>query len=314
MDANEKTPLEWTVEMNPEDASAEMLERLVDGGVTRLSIGVQSLEEEARRIAARRGDAKSVKRRLESMAASWKGLLSLDMIYGLPGQTVDGICGDMKFLAGIGAGHVSLYELTVEEGTPLWKDSQAGLVDLPDEDLRADQFDAAAGVLKEAGFERYEVSNWAKPGQECRHNGVYWMMGDWFALGPSGVGNVSMPDGSFIRMENSRDDAEYYLDPAGSTTEIRVDGIDAEFEFLLTSMRTRTGFDPAAFKSRFGFDARDVFGSLPRVFPDKIHCDSGNWRATDRGLDMLNTVLVHSLTQAEKFHGRRAMHKGVSYR
>jgi oxygen-independent coproporphyrinogen-3 oxidase len=314
MDLDRHGPIEWTVEMNPEDASVELLDRLAAGGVTRLSVGVQSLESEARRVASRRGGAESVKRRLESIVRSWKGVLSLDMIYGLPGQTVDGISADATFFAGIGAGHVSLYELTLEEGTPLWKSTKAGLVEIPDQDQRADQFDAASGVLVEAGFERYEVSNWAKPGQECRHNGVYWMMGDWLAIGPSGVGNVSMPDGSYNRMENSRDDKEYQKDPAAAMVVTRVDGIDAEFEFLMTSLRTRTGFDPAAFGLRFGIDARDVFGFLPRLFPDKIRVDSGNWRATDRGMDMLNTVLVRSLTQAEKFHDRRAPHKGESSR
>jgi oxygen-independent coproporphyrinogen III oxidase len=314
IEPDEHRPVEWTVEMNPEDASVELLDRLEAGGVTRLSIGVQSLEAKARHVAARRGDAESVRRRLESIASTWKGLLSFDLIYGLPGQTIDGISADAKFLAGIGAGHVSLYELTLEEGTPLWKSSKAGLVDMPDDDQSTDQYDAAASVLGESGFERYEVSNWAKPGQECRHNSVYWMMGDWLAIGPSGVGNVSMPDGSYARMENGKDDAEYYRDPVAATVATRIDGIDAEFEFLMTSLRTRAGFDASAFGSRFGIDASDVFGFLPRLFPDKVRFDSGNWRATDRGMDMLNAVLVHSLSQAEKFHGGQAKRKGESSR
>jgi oxygen-independent coproporphyrinogen-3 oxidase len=307
-----KGPRELTVEMNPENATAEILDRLCDGGVTRLSVGVQSFEENARTIAARRGDAMSVKRQLESIARSWKGKLSVDMMYGLPGQTVDGIRTDIRFLSDLGAGHVSLYELTLEEGTPLWGDARAGLVGMPDEDLCADQFDAAAGVLKKAGFERYEVSNWAKSGQECMHNGVYWSMGDWFALGPSGVGNVSMPDGSYLRIENSRDDGGYYRDPVATVVETLIDGIDAEFECLMTSLRTRMGFDPYAFRMRFGIDACDVFGNLPHEFPDMILDVSGPWRATDKGLDMLNAVLVYGLAQAEKFHAGRTMQKGVS--
>jgi oxygen-independent coproporphyrinogen-3 oxidase len=308
-----KAPEELTVEMNPEDFCADTLSRLRDSGVTRLSVGVQSLEEGARAAASRRGDALSVKRQLESIARSWKGSFSVDMMYGLPGQTVDGIRVDLRFLTGLGAGHVSLYELTLEEGTPLWGAAKAGLVDMPDEDLCADQFDAAAWVLKNAGFERYEVSNWAKPGQECMHNGVYWSMGDWLALGPSGVGNVSMPGGSYLRMENSRDDGGYYYrDPSAAVVETMIDGIDAEFEFLMTSMRTRTGFGTSAFGSRFGLDAYDVFGNLPKGFPDMILEDAGIWRATDRGLDMLNAILVRGLAHAEEFHARRIMHKGVS--
>jgi len=311
---NAQRPDELTVEINPEDTSLELLGLLQDCGASRLSIGIQSLEQEARRNVARRGDAFTVKKNLELITGFWKGRLSVDMMYGLPGQTIEGLCNDVRFVADLGIGHVSLYELTLENGTPLWNSVQESLVDVPDEDFRADQYEASRVVLEKAGYERYEVSNWAKPDQECKHNGVYWTMGDWLALGPSGVSNVSMPDGSFLRIENTRNNNEYYQDPVASSVEIKIDGLDAEFECLMTSLRTRTGFDTARFETRFGFDAHIVFGNLPFMFPDLVHGDTMWWRATDRGMDMLNSVLVYCLEQAEKFHTGRTIKKGEKFR
>jgi oxygen-independent coproporphyrinogen-3 oxidase len=303
-------PTEWTFEINPEDATHELLDLLHDHGVNRLSVGGQSLEQDARSRVSRRGDAISIKRHLDLIADSWKGQLSVDMMYGLPGQTMDGLCNDLRFVADLGVSHISLYELTLETGTPLWKSVQSSLVELKDADECADQFESASRVLDIAGFERYEVSNWAISGHECKHNSVYWSMGDWCAIGPSGVGNFSMPDGSYLRIENTRNNDDYYLEPVESSVETRVSGIDAEFEFLMTSLRTKTGFNAVQFKSRFGLEAPEVFGNLPEELPAMVHGNNEAWRATEQGMDMLNSVLVHSLLRAEKFHGIKADKKG----
>jgi len=295
---------EWSVEANPEDIAPDFLSLLLTHGVDRLSVGVQSLEDGARAVAGRRGSAGSTMRVLDMLASRWLGRRSADLMYGLPGQTASGLEGDVGALVDRGFGHISLYELTLEDGTPLERNAHAGLVVLPGDDERADQYDAAREALIAAGYRRYEVSNWALPGQECIHNMRYWNMDDWLALGPSGVGNVAATGGRFVRLENTADDLRYYDDPSGSVHEVVISGIDAMFESLMMALRTAHGFDIAAFRERFGHDAIEAFGPLHELFPESIGLEAGSWRATARGLDTLNRVLVHAMSNIERFQDR----------
>jgi len=304
-------PSEWSIEANPEDVSDAFLGTIGEAGVDRLSVGVQSLEDQARYVAGRRGDSRSCIGRLESLASKWRGRWSADLMFGLPGQSVGGLERDARLLCELGAGHVSLYELTLEHGTPLHDAVQAGTVSLPDDDERADMYEAAAAALAKAGFVRYEVSNWALPGQECRHNQVYWEMGDWLAVGPAGVGNVAASRasgesggsarGGFLRLENSRDDSRYATDPCGTVAESFVGGRDAAFECLMTALRTSRGLDAAGFARRFGFDPLEAFGRLHESYPDLVRFDGTRLFPTDRGLDALNIPLVAALSNADRF-------------
>lgn len=295
--------IEFSVELNPEDLDPDLLGLLADGGVDRLSLGVQSLEPLARQAAARRGEAGSILGKLETVARRWRGRWSFDLMYGLPGQTIEGISKDAALLAGLGAGHASLYELTLEAGTPMADRVGAGLLALPGEDEAADQYDAAAEGLKAAGMSRYEVSNWAIPGEECAHNEVYWEMGDWLALGPSGVGNIGLEGGSFLRLENVRDSRLYARDPTGSTVETVIEGDGARFEALMTALRTSRGLDLGRFEGRFGVAATSAFGNLPAMLPGLVKEQDGRWAATERGLDTLNSVLVEALSEMERRGG-----------
>lgn len=296
--------LEWTIEANPEDLDPELLSLARGGGVNRLSMGIQSLEDGARKTAGRRGSADQVRRVIDMVAACWNGGVSADLMYGLPNQSTEGLARDVRSLVDSGIGHLSLYELTLEEGTPLERSARAGDIRLPDEDERADQYDAAREALRAAGFEHYEVSNWALPGQRCVHNVHYWNMDDWLAVGPSGVGNTSSDDGGFLRLENAADDQRYYADPSASMSIVQVARPDAMFETLMMALRTSNGLCLKDFSRKFGIDAIAAFGSLHQVFPESIIMDSGFWQPTDRGMDTLNRVLVSALSNMESFHRR----------
>lgn len=295
---------EWSIEANPEDLHPELLDLLRRGGINRLSLGIQSLEDAARRTVGRRGSADATRRVLDTVASRWDGRLSVDMMYGLPNQSARGLADDVRAIVERGIGHVSLYELTLEEGTPLELGARSGAIRLPDDDERADQYDAARDVLRAAGFEHYEVSNWALPGQRCAHNMHYWSMDDWLAVGPSGVGNIGRDDGGFSRLENAADDEQYYADPSGSTRIVTVARPDAMFESLMMALRTSAGLALADFERRFGTDPLEVFGPLPGLFPESIVIDSGSWRPTERGMDTLNRVLVRALSNLEEFNRR----------
>lgn len=292
-------PEEWTVEANPEDVDEDFLSILEDAGVDRLSVGVQSLEDGARASAGRRGSALEIRSRLEALAARWKGRWSADLMAGLPGQCASGLADDARYLTGLGAGHVSLYELTLEAGTPLALAAGAGRVRLPDGDERADLLDAASEALAGAGLERYEVSNWALPGQESLHNGVYWAMGDWHALGPGASGNLGRPGGAYLRTVNATGEA-YLERPWEPASETLVSGLDAAFETLMTALRTRRGLSLSDFGRRHGVGALELFGPLHERYPEALVLEGDRLRPTERGLDTLNAVLVGALEAAER--------------
>lgn len=301
---NGAEPVEWTLEANPEDLDLDLLKILGASGVNRLSVGVQSLEDKARKIARRRGDARSTLKRLELISSAWPGAWSTDLMYGLPGQTSDGLAADVQTIVDAGAGHISLYELTLEDDSPLCKAVRAGELRLPDQDERADTYEAAADTLIAAGFRRYEISNWARAGYNCIHNELYWRMGDWLALGPAAVGNLATDGGALLRMENSASDEKYFSDPVASTGETLVSGREAMFERLMTAMRTANGFDPADFENRHKINPASLFGDLPALFPELVRREQGNWSPTYRGMDMLNTVLVAALTNADDYYAK----------
>jgi len=294
---------EWTVEANPEDLEPDFLDALAQEGVDRLSVGVQSLEAEARRAAGRRGSEGDIRARLEDLAARWKGRWSFDLMAGLPGQSAEGLASDARYLLGLGAGHASLYELTLEPGTPLARASASGAVSLPDADGRADMLDAAGEALASAGLTRYEVSNWSLPGQESLHNGVYWAMGDWHALGPGSSGNVAAGPGAFLRIDNATGEA-YSARPELAAAETLLTGKEASFEVLMTALRTARGLSLDGFRLRFGLDALAVFGPLHERFPGLVE-RSGDWlRPTGPGLDRLNAVLVWALERADRYYSQ----------
>ena len=294
----ELSEAEWTIECNPDDLSGSMLDSFKTCGVNRISLGVQSLEDTVRQSVGRRGHASEILSILGKLIPQWKRAWSTDFMYGLPGQSVGGLARDIRRIVELGAGHISLYQLTLEEGTPLALQVRGGMVRLPDPDLAADQYSAAAELLTSAGFLRYEVSNWALPGQECRHNLHYWGLDNWDALGPSGVSN-RLEGASFVRGQNPADNEVYASDPLGSVELTRVDGKDAMFEFLMMALRTREGFSLQGFSDIFACDPVLVFGDLPATFPTLISHKAGWWQPSDQGLDMLNRVLVAALEFAD---------------
>jgi oxygen-independent coproporphyrinogen-3 oxidase len=285
------------MECNPDDLSNALLAGLEAYGVSRLSVGVQSLEDSVRRVVERRGSSAEILAALGNLARRWKRDWSVDFMYGMPGQTSTGLARDISNTIDLGATHVSLYQLTLEEGTTLAGEVSRGSLMLPDPDQSADQYSAAAEVLSSAGYLRYEVSNWALPGKECQHNLQYWRMADWDAVGPSAVSNCRN-EAVFTRGQNTSDDAAYEADPLGSVTWSTVSGIDAMFECLMMALRTSEGFSLHGFHAIFGRDPALVFGDLPDAFPLLVTQEPGCWRPTDEGMDMLNRVLVVALENA----------------
>jgi oxygen-independent coproporphyrinogen III oxidase len=191
----ERLPLaaggEFTIEANPETVTPELVEVLASGGVNRVSIGAQSFNPAHLKALERWHDPASVARSVQFLRGSGISNINLDLIFAIPGQTLDTWRSDLESALALHPSHVSCYGLMYESNTPLTQRLHMGEVQAIDEDDEAAMYEATLDVLGAAGFEQYEISNWARDGATCRHNLLYWRNANWWALGPSASGHVS---------------------------------------------------------------------------------------------------------------------------
>jgi oxygen-independent coproporphyrinogen-3 oxidase len=181
---------EVTVECNPDSVDVEKLRAYADAGVNRLSFGVQSMRPHVLVALGRTHNPDNVARAVDAAHTAGIERYNLDLIYGTPGETVADWDATLNAALALGPGHVSAYGLTVEPGTPLGKAVAAGTRAEPDDDDQATKYELADDRLTAAGLPWYEVSNWARPGEECRHNLLYWHGGEYAAIGCAAHGHT----------------------------------------------------------------------------------------------------------------------------
>lgn len=187
-------PVEFTCEANPESFTLDLAQALRAAGVTRISLGVQSLNASELKAIGRIHSAEQAMLAIaQAKAAGFS--TSCDVMCGLPGQTLDTFAETLRSLVTLNPDHVSVYPLQLEDGTPLARMEEAGDVEVPDEDFQAQCMDLAAEVLKEAGYERYEVASYAKSGHRCRHNIAYWTGKPYLGLGRSAASMLDVSKG-----------------------------------------------------------------------------------------------------------------------
>lgn len=213
------TDAEITVECNPDDCSESLMATFRSGGVNRVSIGVQSLQPHVLRALGRTHDPDNVVRAVTAARAHGIDNVNLDVIYGSHGESREDWERTIEGIVALEPTHVSAYGLTVEAGTPLAEDPSRH----PDDDLQADMYESADALLSEAGLENYEISNWARPGRECRHNLLYWHQGDYRGFGSAAHSheqgrrwwNVRTPERYIESIESGRsaESAHEHLDP-----------------------------------------------------------------------------------------------------
>ena len=197
-------PVEFTCEANPESFKAELARSLRAAGVTRVSLGVQSLQADELRVIGR---IHSVEQALEAVALA-KGAgfsTSCDLMCGLPGQTLDAWRDTLKRVLLADPDHVSVYPLQLEEGTPLERLESAGKIEVPDEDFQAQCMDIAAELLHAHSYERYEVASYAKPGHRCQHNIAYWTGVPYLGIGRSAASMCAATGDVSLLLENTFD-------------------------------------------------------------------------------------------------------------
>ncbi len=185
---------EITMEANPSSVEAERFRGYRAAGVNRVSMGVQALNDAELRFLGRLHNVAEAYAAIE-IARETFPRLSFDLIYARPGQTPEAWAAELKSALTRAADHLSLYQLTIEDGTPFAALYRAGKLKVPDEDTAADLYAVTQEVCDAAGMSAYEVSNHARPGAECRHNMVYWRYGEYAGIGPGAHGRLKLPDG-----------------------------------------------------------------------------------------------------------------------
>lgn len=282
---------EITLEGNPGTLSREKLSVYRVAGVNRLSLGAQSFDDALLKVLGRIHSSAQIDEAVAMARLAGFENLNLDLMYGLPGQTEERWQESLKRALALDTPHISAYSLIVEEGTPLCADVAAGRLVLPDEDAVVRMQRLATAMLADAGLPRYEISNYARPGFECRHNLVYWRRGDYLGLGCAAH---SFLDGR--RFENPAS-LQKYLAGERQRNEILLTDEDEAEEMLMLSTRTVQGFDLMEYRARFQRDfEKEHEAAIARLKASGlIRIEGGTLRLTERGMEVQNAVLVELL-------------------
>ncbi len=305
-------PKEWTVEANPDSLDAENLELMRSFGVTRLSIGVQSLDPDELGALGRRHGPEAALGAVR-LGANAGMAVSADLIAGIPAARDSardyGDSGKLARFAleliGAGAKHLSVYDLTVEEGTPLAAAKDRYRFPGEDEDWEARQRLEAS--IRAIGMRRYEVSNYAGKGDECLHNLAYWRMDSYVGAGPGAVSTIGTNSGTSLRIEERKRIEDYRRLAGAEAKETRVGLRDSAFEALMMAFRTSFGLELESFRRRFGREAEDLIGDSLRAWSARIvageplpGASASRGPALDgRGLDLLNRFLLVCMGEME---------------
>lgn len=289
---------EVSIEVNPELVGVDDLERYAAFGVTRVSIGVQSFHPLEIATLGRRHVPADVARVVSQARAAGLHSVSLDLMFAIPGQTPESWRDSLRAAIDLGVDHISTYGLTVEEGTPFasWQRREPGA--FFDDTHEAGLYGDAIDLLEPAGFEHYEISNFAKPGHRCVHNLNYWENGEYAGLG---VGAASYRAG--VRSVHTRRLDEYLAAALGGA-EIpseaeRLEGSRRAGEAVMLALRTAQGVCLTRFKERYGLDFLEFYASIVARFREEglLELDARNVRLTRRGRFLANDVCEAFVTQ-----------------
>lgn len=288
---------EISLECNPGTATIQDFSLLKAAGFNRLSLGLQSTENRLLKAIGRIHSYEDFLAAFSKAREAGFDNINVDLMHGLPGQSPQGYLESLQKVCALKPEHVSAYCLILEEGTPLSLDVQEGRVHLPQEDVVADMEDTGMAYLKAHGYGRYEISNFAQRGKQCRHNLIYWNNQPYVGLG-AGAHSSCPGDAGWRRWENPSDIQGYIQ----ALQENRLPRREAPplskgeeaFETVMLGLRKVEGLSRAAFSARFGKPLEEFFPKAVKEIAQR-----GWWADTpgfaalnERGLDMLNTALV----------------------
>ncbi len=280
--------IEITLEANPSSVEARKFADFHAAGINRVSIGVQAFDDDALNFLGRAHDATAAKQAITIAKRTFERI-SFDLIYGLPGQTAEAWRRSLAEGLALAGDHLSLYQLTIEKGTPFFAAHRSGEFVLPDEDISAELFELTMEITDRAGMPAYEISNHARPGGACRHNLVYWQGGDYAGIGPGAHGR--------LRAGGVRRATRQIAAPANWLSAVASEGHGTQesaivskteqiMELLLTGLRLRDGinryvFETIAESSMETVLSSEIFNRLTAA--GLLACDDRGLRVTDEG-------------------------------
>lgn len=284
---------EITIEANPGTISGSKIKTLLSLGVNRVSIGVQSLHDEELGTLGRVHTSAEAERSVMTVKDQGLDNISLDLMYGIPGQTLESWGDTLKKTADLAPSHISAYELTPEEKTPLSGLLKTGKLILPDEELVLEMYDSVIAFLSLNGYEHYEISNFARPGLKCRHNINYWDRGEYIAVG---AGAHSFLRG--VRAKNTSDVRAYIERLEGGIPPViesgRVTHKEGMREFMFLGLRKREGINLKECEIAETDIASSAGDLIDRGYLEIV---SGRLRLTRKGIVLSNSVLVSLFEQ-----------------
>lgn len=283
--ADTRKVAEWTCEANPGTLTGAKMRAMREAGVNRISLGIQSFDDQLLKLLNRIHTAEEAEKSFRALREAGFENIGADLMYGLPGGSLEQVGRDLDRLLALNPEHISCYCLSVEKATPL---ARMELPEIRDEDS-LEQYTLIRQTLKSAGYEHYEISNFAKPGRECRHNLLYWEGGEYIGCGPSahshwnGVRWANAADTDACLRGSTRKEFEEKLEPEAKARET-----------LVMGLRRIRGVSRQWFREKTGFDYRELCGeAIKRLIADGLLEQAGDdLRLTDRAIFISNQVFA----------------------
>ena len=311
--------VEISMEVNPESVSRDTIRSIAGLGVNRFSMGAQSMDNAELRMLGRLHDADRMIAAYDQLRRAGADNVNLDLMYGLPGQSLATWEASLEGVLALAPEHLSLYALTVEESTPFFGWVNEGRLPTPDDDLAADMYELAQRRLSDAGYDQYEISNWSRPDRECRHNLVYWRSGSFIGVGPGA--HSYLFGARFAVMRQPRAYIERMAElgriaggrppslpplggPPDNTEVLReiapIDSVDmytaemARAEMLVLGLRLNRGVSEDEYLRRFGARPSDIYSDAVEssMVDGLLEQDGGILRLTPRGRLLSNEVFA----------------------
>jgi len=290
---------EVTMEANPGTVECGSPEGYRDAGVTRLSIGAQSFDDEKLSALGRIHSSADIVRAVEDAKKGGFTNINIDLMHGLPDQTVEMALDDLSAAIRLKPSHISWYQLTLEPNTVFYARPPANL---PDDDLAFEIQDRGQALLAEHGFAQYEISAYASNGQQCRHNLNYWLFGDYLAVGAGAHGKITTAGGVF-RYQKPANPLQYMMSQEAESLDTALKAVspaDRMFEFMLNALRLNDGFAEEMFLQRTVLSADNLMDAT-KVAREKGLIERGNdgfWKPSPLGARFLNDLQAEFIVES----------------
>jgi len=293
---------EITIEVNPDDITAELLEIYKKLPINRISCGIQSLNNEVLSYCGRRADLETNLRALELFSKNWNKELSLDLISGLPNESMESFVDNLQKLISYKPGHISMYSLTIEGNTPFGEMLENGKLNY-DFDFSDEMWLKGYKLLEENGYKQYEVSNFCLEGKESKHNLKYWNHCDYVGCGSGGTGTVYNKDGTGYRWTNIRNIEKYCNfwnkidDSVIPVEEEHISLEDSKFEFFMMGFRKRSGVKKSEYEKIFKEQIPQSYTTIfekwnKNKYLEIEECEKDiNYYLNEKGILFLNALL-----------------------